>query len=329
MIRRFQGKDYLSLEDVRLYYDTATKSVMLDIRDPYVPGGLKLVVPPLSENELKLLRVLYNAGMEAGDYGQAEPAGDPGVTEPESQTVPVQYRNLLLGHLQNGQPLRMKVQTASGNEGDNEDMKSNVFIVESKKEERSGLFDSILNQVTSRPAEFRAAVYAPNRPDLEPYRQMDNVRFLQNEFELLMFLRASYEIPLGRGSIVNLLLIDEFNVFINPVRTLRHINERTSSMLRAEILSHIEALERMSEKLGFYCILSSLEVNETYLKYIETAGTRLIMTRLDRNSSHPMSEKLDIYLDWPVKEGSRTGYVFQNGTEGFFFTLPEEWKPEE
>lgn len=329
MIRRFQGKDYLSLEDVRLYYDTTTKNVMLDIRDPYVPGGLKLVVPPLSENELKLLRVLYNAGMESGDYGQDETDSPPVSEEPSIQVTPVQYKNLLLGHLQNGQSLRMKVQTASGNDEFYDDMKSNVFIVESKKEERSGLFDSILNQVTSRPSEFRAAVYAPNRNNLQLYRHMDNVRFLQNEFELLMFLRASYEIPLGRGSIVNLLLIDEFNAFINPVRTPRHINERTSSMLRSEILSHIEALEKMSEKLGFYCILSSLEVNNDYLKYTENAGTRLIMTRLDRNSSHPMSEKLDIYMDWPVKEGSHTGYVFQNGTEGFFFTLPDTWKPEE
>lgn len=329
MIRKFQGKDYLSLEDVRLYYDAKTKSVVLDVRDPYIPGGLTLVVPPMSENELKLLRVLYNAGLDSGDYGRDEPKKQL-AAETETMPAPVQYRNIILGTLKNGQPLRMKVQTASGNNEDrNSDMKSNVFIVEPRQTERSNLFSVILSQVVSRPWDFRATVYAPNRPDLEPYRLMDNVRFLQNEFELLMFLRASYEIPLGRGSIVNLLLIDEFNALINPVRTPRHINERTSSTLRTEILSHIEALEKLSEKLGFYCVLASIEVTDDYLKYIETAGTRLIMTRLDRNSTHPLSEKLDIYMDWPDQEGSQTGYVFQNGTEGFFFTLPLQENGEE
>lgn len=320
MIRKFQGKDYLSLEDVRLYYDPETKTVVMDVRDPHIPGGVTLSVPTLSSNELKLLRVLHQAGLNSGDYGTE----DDQETSQETTAVPqVEYRHIILGERSNGDPLRIKMQTASqAGMTTNGNLKPNVFIVEGKDMERSHLFDAILRQVANAPQEFRATVYAPHRPDLDIYRQAGNIMFLQNEFDLLMFLRSSYEIPLGRGSIVNMLLIDEFNALVNPVYTVRHINERTSSTLRMEILSHLRELENRSEKLGFYCILSSVEISDDHMEFIQKAGTRLIMSRLDQNISHPLSEKLDIYLEWPIKEDSQTGYVLQNGTEGFFFTEP-------
>lgn len=327
MIRKFQGKDYLSLEDARLYYDPETKMVVVDIRDPYIPGGLRLTVPPLSSDELKLLRLLHNAGLNSGDYGTEERREDDQNIADDPQ---VHYRHIILGEYSNNTPIRIKMQTASqADTATNGSMKPNVFIVESKDAERSNLFDVILHQVVNAPQEFRAAIYAPNRTDLDNYQSAGNIRFLQNEFELLMFLRSSYEIPLGRGNIVNMLLIDEFNTLINPVHTARHINERTSTALRAEILTHLQELEKLSEKLGFYCILSSVEITDDYRQFIQKAGTRLIMSRLDKSTGQPISEKLDIYLDWPIKDGARTGYVMQNGSEGFFFTFPVSEDAEE